>query len=64
MQVGVDVTCMCTNVGGCGFSGFRDIATFKNIQISSMGTFKFPPMVDYNSPWGSKNRINSKNSCM
>ena len=43
MQVGVDVTCMCTNVGGCGFSGFRDIATFKNIQISSMGTFKFPP---------------------
>ena len=34
MQVGVDVTYMHTNFGGCGFSGFRDIATFKNGQIS------------------------------
>ena len=29
MQVGVDVTCMLTNFGGCGLSGFRDIATFQ-----------------------------------
>ena len=34
MQVGIDVTCMCTNFGGCGFFGFGDIATFKNGQIS------------------------------
>ena len=30
MQVGVDVSCIHTNFGGRGFSGFRDIATFKN----------------------------------
>ena len=29
MQVGVDVTYMHTNFGGCGFSGFGDIATFQ-----------------------------------
>ena len=29
MQVDVDEICMYTNFGGCGFSGFRDIATFK-----------------------------------
>ena len=34
MQVGIDVTCMHTNFGGCGLSGFGDIATFKNGQIS------------------------------
>ena len=34
MQVGIDVTYMHTNFGGCGFFGFRDIATFKNGQIS------------------------------
>ena len=34
MQVKVDATCMHTNFGGCGFSGFRDIVTFKNGQIS------------------------------
>ena len=34
MQVGIDVTCMHTNFGGCGFFGFGDIATFKNGQIS------------------------------
>ena len=33
MQVGVDVTCIHTNFGGRGFSGFRDIATFKNSQF-------------------------------
>ena len=34
MQVGVDVKCMHTNFGGRGLSGFRDIGTFKNGQIS------------------------------
>ena len=33
-QVGIDVTCMQTNFGGRGLSGFGDIATFKNSQIS------------------------------
>ena len=34
MQVGVDVTCMYTNFGGCGFFGFGDITTFKNGHFS------------------------------
>ena len=34
MQVGIDVKFIHTNFGGCDFSGFGDIATFKNGQIS------------------------------
>ena len=34
MLVGVDVKCMHTNFDGHGVIGFRDIATFKNDQIS------------------------------
>ena len=34
MQVGVDVKCMHTNFSWCGLSGFRDIVTFQNGQIS------------------------------
>ena len=34
MQIGVDVTYMHTNFGGRDLSGFGDIATFKNGQIS------------------------------
>ena len=34
MQVGIDVTFIHTNFGGCGLSGFGDIATFKNGQNS------------------------------
>ena len=49
MQVGIDVSYMHTNFGGCGLSGFGDIATFKK------GKFPFPTM-DY-SPWSSKNLI-------
>ena len=49
MQVWIDVTCMHTNFGGRGYSGFGDIATFKNGQIS-LST------MDY-SPWSSKNLI-------
>ena len=29
MQVGVDIKCMHTSFGGCGLSGFGDIATFQ-----------------------------------
>ena len=34
MHLGVDVTCMYTNVGGRDLFGFVDIATFINDQIS------------------------------
>ena len=34
LQVGIDVTCMYTEFGGCGLSGFGDTATLKNGQIS------------------------------
>ena len=34
MQVGIDVKYMHTNFGRHGLSGFGDIATFKNDQIS------------------------------
>ena len=34
MQVGVDVTRMCTNIGGRALFSFGDIATLKNGQIS------------------------------
>ena len=34
MLVGIDVKCMHTNFGECSLSGFGDIATFKNGQIS------------------------------
>ena len=49
MQVGVDVTSMCTNFGGRDLFSFGDIATFNNGQISL-------PTMDY-SPWSSKNLI-------
>ena len=34
MQIGVDVTYMHTNFDGRDLSGFEDIGTFKNSQIS------------------------------
>ena len=34
MQVGIDVTRMYINFGGCDLSGFGDTATLKNGQIS------------------------------
>ena len=37
IQVWIDVKCIHTNFGGCGLSAFRDIATFKNSQISLLG---------------------------
>ena len=47
MLVGIDVKCMYTNFGGHSLSGFRDIATFKNGQIS----------LSDHGPWSSKNLI-------
>ena len=49
MQVGMNVKCMYTNFGGCGYSGFGDIATFK--------TANFPFLTMGYSPWSSKNLI-------
>ena len=37
IQLGIDVKCMYTNLGGRGLSAFGDIATFKNGQISLSG---------------------------
>ena len=34
MHVGIDVTFMYTDFGGCSFSSFGDTATLKNSQIS------------------------------
>ena len=34
MHVGIDITCMYTNLGGCGLSSFGDTATLKNGQFS------------------------------
>ena len=59
MQVEVDVKCMQFNFGGHSLFGFGDFApfsfAFKKVKISfqTMGY----------SPWGSKNRIRSKNIC-
>ena len=45
MQVGVDVTYMHTNFGGRDLSGFRDIGTFKNGQISLLTHGLYSPWV-------------------
>ena len=49
MQVGIDVTCMYTDFGGCDLSGFEIPL------ISKTANFPFRTM-DY-SPWSSKNLI-------
>ena len=46
MHVGIDVTCMYTDFGGCGLYGFGDTGTLKNDQFSLS-----------DSPWSSKNLI-------
>ena len=33
MQVGIDVTCMYTNIGGCGLSGFGDKISLWSIKV-------------------------------
>ena len=59
MQVEVDLKHIRINFGGRGLSGFGGFAhflfAFKMAKISLW-------TMDY-SPWGSKNRIGSKNSC-
>ena len=59
MQIEGDLKCMQTNFGGHGFSGFEDFAPF----LFAFKTAKFSlSTMDY-SPWGSKNKFDSKNSC-
>ena len=48
MQVWIDIKCMCIKFGGHGLSGFGDIGTFKNSQIS---------LSTHGRPWSSKNLI-------
>ena len=59
MQVEVDVKRMRTKFGGRGFSGFGDFAPFSFAFKTAKTSLQ---TMDY-SPWGSKNRIGSKNSC-
>ena len=47
--VGIDVKCMHIKFGGRSLSGFGDIGTFKNSQIS---------LSTHGRPWSSKNLIN------
>ena len=54
MQVEIDVKCMHINFGGYAHSGFRDIATFKNGQIS---------LSDYGHQKIQSIGIGSKKSC-
>ena len=53
MHVGIDVTCMHTNFGWCGLSGFGVMASF--CLPSKMAKISLRTM-DY-SPWSSKNLI-------
>ena len=53
-----DVKCMQANFGGHGLSGFGDLVP--SSLPSKTDKFPFQP---WTSPWGSKNRIGSKNSC-
>ena len=54
MQVGVNVTCMYTRFGGRGLSGFRDMATFQNGQIS-LSRHGHQKIELIHGPWSSKN---------
>ena len=59
MQVEVDVKCMQTNFSVCGLFGFGEFAPFHIPSETTKISFR---TMDY-SPWGSKNRIDSKNLC-
>ena len=57
MQIGVDVTYMHTNFGGCGYFCFGDIATLKNGQISLSTHGLHGHDHGLHGPWSSKNLI-------
>ena len=59
LQVGIDVTCMHTIFGGRGFHSFG-VMTFSCLPSQTAKIFL--QTMGY-SPWGSKTRIGSKNSC-
>ena len=48
MQVGIDVTCMYTNFGGCGLSSFGDIATFQKRPNFPFGAWSPKNLIDQN----------------
>ena len=48
MQVGVDVTCMHTNFGGCDHSGFGDMATFQKRPNFPFGAWSWKNSIDQN----------------
>ena len=48
MQVCIDVTCMYTNFGGRGLSGFGDTATLKNGQISFLDHGLYKNITNFN----------------
>ena len=48
MQVGVNVTCMYISFGGCGLSGFRDIATFQKRPNFPFGAWSLKNLIDRN----------------
>ena len=61
MQVEVDMKCMQTNFGGAWSYLVSEImAPFSNLPSK---TAKISIQTMGYSPWGSKNRIGSKNSC-
>ena len=41
MQVGIDVTCMYTNFGGCGLSNLGDIAILNKIDETKKIQLKY-----------------------
>ena len=61
MQVEVDVKCVQTNFGGHGISSVSEIM-FSFLKLPSK-TAKISLRTMGYSPWGSKNRIGSKNLC-
>ena len=52
MQVGIDVKCMHIKFDGCVLSGFGDIGTFKNgqISLSTHGLWSLKNSIDWNQP--------------
>ena len=58
-QIEVNVKCMETNFDGHGFSSSGDFVPFVCLQ-NKWPKFPFGPWL---SPWGSKNKIDFKNSC-
>ena len=46
MQVGINIKCMHTSFGGCGLSGFRDIATFQKRPNFPFGAWTIVQVIE------------------